>query len=214
MTDMDEAVQAGGGTRRAGTCSMSIFIDHRTRLLVQGITGRDGSFHTRQMAEYGTSVVAGVTPGKGGQVFEAGSARIPIFNTVASAVEDTGANVSVIYVPPVYAADAMMESAAAGIPLVVSHHGRRAGSGHDARLSLRARARRSPHRSQLPRTHHARRLQGRDHPGSNLHTRFGRPGEPLRYADLRSRRPAHACRLGTDDLRRDRRRSDQRDQFH
>jgi succinyl-CoA synthetase alpha subunit len=98
---------------------MSIFIDQRTRLLVQGITGRDGSFHTRQMAEYGTSVVAGVTPGKGGQTFDAGPQRVPIFNTVASAVEGTGANVSVIYVPPVFAADAMMEAAAAGIPLIV-----------------------------------------------------------------------------------------------
>jgi succinyl-CoA synthetase alpha subunit len=98
---------------------MSIFIDHRTRLLVQGITGRDGAFHTRQMAEYGTSVVAGVTPGKGGQLFEAGPTRVPVFNTVASAVEETGANVSVIYVPPLFAADAMMESAAAGIPLIV-----------------------------------------------------------------------------------------------
>jgi succinyl-CoA synthetase alpha subunit len=98
---------------------MSIFIDNRTRLLVQGITGRDGAFHTRQMVEYGTAVVAGVTPGKGGQKFDAGSASVPIFNTVADAVEETGANVSVIYVPPLFAADAMMEAAAAGIPLIV-----------------------------------------------------------------------------------------------
>ncbi|SRR5579883_1222197 len=98
---------------------MSIFIDGRTRLLVQGITGRDGSFHTRQMAEYGTRVVAGVTPGKGGQTFDAGAVRVPIFNTVADAAEATGANVSVIYVPPLFAADAMMEAAEAGIPLVV-----------------------------------------------------------------------------------------------
>jgi succinyl-CoA synthetase alpha subunit len=98
---------------------VSIFIDRNTRLLVQGITGRDGSFHTRQMAEYGTAVVAGVTPGKGGQTFEAGPTRVPIYNTVADAAEATGANVSVIYVPPLFAADAMMESAAAGIPLIV-----------------------------------------------------------------------------------------------
>ena len=98
---------------------MSIFIDDRTRLLVQGMTGRDGSFHTRQMVEYGTAVVAGVTPGKGGQMFDAGPARIPIFDTVANAAEATGANVSVIYVPPLFAADAMMEAAAAGIPLIV-----------------------------------------------------------------------------------------------
>jgi succinyl-CoA synthetase alpha subunit len=98
---------------------VSIFIDDRTRLLVQGMTGRDGSFHTRQMVEYGTRVVAGVTPGKGGQVFDADSARIPIYDTVADAAEATGATASVIYVPPLFAADAMMEAAAAGIPLIV-----------------------------------------------------------------------------------------------
>ena len=102
---------------------MSIFIDRTTRLLVQGITGRDGSFHTRQMLEYGTAVVAGVTPGKGGQAFDAGPAAtappVPLFNTVADAVEEPGANVSVLYVPPVFAADAIMEAAAAGIPLIV-----------------------------------------------------------------------------------------------
>jgi len=95
---------------------MSTFIDKSTRLLVQGITGRDGSFHTRQMMEYGTEVVAGVTPGKGGQKFEG---SVPIFNTVAEAVKQTGANTTVIYVPPPFAADAMMEAADAGIPFIV-----------------------------------------------------------------------------------------------
>ena len=96
---------------------MSIFIDHGTTVVVQGITGRDGSFHARQMIEYGTKVVAGVTPGKGGQTFES---TVPIFNTVADAVAATGANTSVIYVPPLFAADAMMEAADAGIALVVA----------------------------------------------------------------------------------------------
>ncbi len=95
---------------------MSVFIDNNTTLLVQGITGRDGSFHARQMMEYGTKVVGGVTPGKGGQMFEG---TVPIFNTVAQAVAATGANTSVIYVPPPFAADAMMEAAAAGIKLIV-----------------------------------------------------------------------------------------------
>ena len=95
---------------------MSIFIDERTRLVVQGITGRDGSFHTKQMMEYGTAVVAGVTPGKGGQRFEG---SVPVFNTLAEAVKETGANTSVIYVPPAFAADAMMEAAEAGIALIV-----------------------------------------------------------------------------------------------
>ncbi len=95
---------------------MSIFIDNDTRLLVQGITGRDGSFHSKQMMEYGTKVVAGVTPGKGGQQFEE---SVPVFDTVFDAVAATGANTSVIYVPPMFAADAMMEAAAAGIKLIV-----------------------------------------------------------------------------------------------
>ena len=95
---------------------MSIFISRETRLLVQGITGREGSFHTRQMLEYGTRVVAGVTPGKGGQTFEA---KVPIFNVVAEAVARTGANTSVIYVPPAMAASAIMEAAESGIELIV-----------------------------------------------------------------------------------------------
>ena len=95
---------------------MSIYVDRGTRLVVQGITGREGAFHTRQMLEYGTSVVAGVTPGKGGQKFES---RVPIFNTVADAVRATKANCSVIYVPPMAAAGAIFEAADAGIPLIV-----------------------------------------------------------------------------------------------
>jgi succinyl-CoA synthetase alpha subunit len=96
---------------------VSIFIDKNSTVIVQGITGRDGSFHTRQMIEYGTRVVAGVTPGKGGQKFDD---TVPIFNTVAEAAKETGANTSVIYVPPMYAADAMMEAADAGVTLVVA----------------------------------------------------------------------------------------------
>jgi len=103
---------------------VSIFIDKNTKVVVQGITGRDGSFHTKQMIEYGTQVVAGVTPGKGGQKFEAVSPRgeaimVPVFNTVEDAVKATGANTSVIYVPPPFAADAIMEAAASGVQLVV-----------------------------------------------------------------------------------------------
>jgi succinyl-CoA synthetase alpha subunit len=95
---------------------VSIFIDKDTRLVVQGITGRDGSFHAKQMIEYGTQVVAGVTPGKGGQTFEG---SVPIFNTVEEAVKQGGANTSVIYVPPAFAADAMFEAADAGIEFIV-----------------------------------------------------------------------------------------------
>jgi succinyl-CoA synthetase alpha subunit len=95
---------------------VSVFINRETRLVVQGITGRDGSFHARQMLEYGTALVAGVTPGKGGQKFEE---KVPIFNTVADAVQATGANASVIYVPPGLAAGAIAEAADAGIKLVI-----------------------------------------------------------------------------------------------
>jgi succinyl-CoA synthetase alpha subunit len=95
---------------------VSIFIDQSTKVVVQGITGRDGSFHAKQMIEYGTQVVAGVTPGKGGQTFEG---SVPIFNTVEEAVAATGADTSVIYVPPAFAADAMFEAADAGVGFIV-----------------------------------------------------------------------------------------------
>jgi succinyl-CoA synthetase alpha subunit len=94
---------------------LSVLVDKNTRLVVQGITGKEGSFHTKQMVEYGTNVVGGVTPGKGGTTHEG----IPVFNTVEEAVKEAGANVSIIYVPPPFAADAIIEAAAAGMPLVV-----------------------------------------------------------------------------------------------
>ncbi len=100
---------------------MAVFIDEKTRVVVQGITGRDGSFHAGQMADYGTNVVAGVTPGKAGSFVESpGGRRIPVFNTVERAVQEGGANTSVIYVPPAFAAGAIMEAADAGIDLVVA----------------------------------------------------------------------------------------------
>ncbi len=100
---------------------MAIFADESTRLVVQGITGRDGSFHARQMIEYGTAVVAGVTPGKGGQTFEGpNGVLVPIFITMDRAVAETGANASVIYVPPAFAADAIFEAADAGVQLIVA----------------------------------------------------------------------------------------------
>jgi succinyl-CoA synthetase alpha subunit len=95
---------------------LSVLVDKNTRLIVQGITGKEGTFHTLQMVDYGTNVVGGVTPGKGGTTHEG----IPVFNTVADAVKETGANASVIYVPPAFAADAIMEAADAGIPVVVA----------------------------------------------------------------------------------------------
>ena len=94
---------------------MSVLVDKNTRLIVQGITGREGTFHAKGCAEYGTHVVGGVTPGKGGSTHEGW----PVFNTVADAVEQTGANATVIFVPPPFAADAILEANAAGLPLIV-----------------------------------------------------------------------------------------------
>ena len=96
---------------------MSIFVDANTRVLVQGITGSAGSFHAEQMLAYGTKVVAGVTPGRGGTRFQG---SVPIFNTVEQAVRETGANAAAIFVPPPYAADSIVEAADAGVPLVIA----------------------------------------------------------------------------------------------
>lgn len=94
---------------------MSVLINKNTKVIVQGFTGQQGTFHATQMVEYGTQVVGGVTPGKGGTTH----INLPVFNTVADAVEATGADASVIYVPPPYAADAILEAAAAGIKVIV-----------------------------------------------------------------------------------------------
>lgn len=95
---------------------MSIFVNSDTRVMVQGITGKEGQFHARQCIEYGTAVVAGVTPGKGGQAMDS----VPVFNTVRAAKADTGANCTLIFVPPPFAADAIMEAADAEIPMIVA----------------------------------------------------------------------------------------------
>src|SRR3954470_10688171 len=94
---------------------MSVLVDQNTRLIVQGLTGREGTFHAKGCAEYGTKVVGGVTPGKGGTTHEGW----PVFNTVADAMKQTGANATVIFVPPPFAADAIMEAVDAEMPLIV-----------------------------------------------------------------------------------------------
>src|SRR5207248_7447679 len=99
-----------------GEGGVRVCVDEQTRLVVQGVTGRDGTFHTRQMIGYGTKVVAGVTPGKGGQVFDG---VVPVFDTMAEAVAETPANTSIIYVPAVVAVSAIFEAADAGVALIV-----------------------------------------------------------------------------------------------
>ncbi len=94
---------------------MSILVDRNTKLLVQGLTGREGSFHAARCMEYGTNLVAGVTPGRGGTIWED---KVPVFDTVTQAVDETGANVALIFVPAAFAADAILESTDAGIPLI------------------------------------------------------------------------------------------------
>ena len=108
---------------------MSVLINEQTRVIVQGLTGREGSFHAQQMVAYGTNVVAGVTPGKGGTLHNA----VPVFDTVAEAVRETKANASIIFVPPPYAADAVLEGDRRGIAAGCLHHRRHSYAGHGAR---------------------------------------------------------------------------------
>ena len=115
---------------------VSVLVDRNSRVLIQGITGREGSFHTGQMRAFGTNVVAGVSPGKGGSDQDG----VPIFDTVADAVAATEADVSGIFVPPPFAADAIMESAAAGIRSDGLHHRGHSGAGHDPGAGVRASA--------------------------------------------------------------------------
>jgi succinyl-CoA synthetase alpha subunit len=209
----DRHGRGGGAGRRTGKGrgQVSIFIDKDTRLVVQGITGRDGSFHTRQMIEYGTQVVAGVTPGKGGQTFDD---RVPIFNTVEEAVPETGANTSVIYVPPAFAADAMFEAADAGVEFIVCiTEGVPVLDMTRVRPYVRGEGRAAA-RAQLPRPDLAREEQGGDHPRPHHAAGAGRAGLALRDAHLRGGLQAEGRRHRHHHLRRHRRRPDQRHQLH
>ena len=182
--------EGGRSWRRGGR--VSIFIDKRHP------AGRAGHHRPRRLVPREADdrvrhqVVAGVTPGKGGQTFEG---TVPIFNTVAEAVRATGANTSVIYVPPTFAADAIFEAADAGIKLDRLHHRRRAGARHDARHAVRAGAGRAADRAELPGPHHAGAVaRSASFPGH-----ICTPGPvgvvvAQRHAHLRGRQPAHPRR--------------------
>ena len=177
---------------------MSILVDASSKIICQGITGKQGSFHTEQCLEYGTQIVGGVTPGRGGQEH----LGLPVFDTVRQAVDATGAQVSMIYVPAPFAADAILEAADAGIDVIVcitegvpgARHGPRQGRARDDGVPF--------DRTELPGDHHAGRREDRHH--ARLHSPAGADWHhlPVRHVDLRGRvsddqrraRPDHVCR--------------------
>ena len=188
---------------------MSILVDRSSRVVVHGLTGREGSFHGAAMLDYGTQVVAGMTPGKGGQTALDG--RVPVFDTVADAVRETGADVSCIFVPAAGAPDSVMEAAAAGVKTIVCiTEGIPALDMIPAVERVRAAGARliGPN---CPGAHDARPGEGRDHPGLDPSRGPGRRGLPLRHADVRGGPGDDRRRDRPVDLRRDRRRPDHRD---
>ena len=159
---------------------MSVLIDKNTRVVVQGITGREGSFHAQQMLDYDTKVVAGVTPGKGGTQH----LGVPVFNTVAEAVAKTGASASIIFVPPPFAADAILEAVDANLPLVICITEGRAGARHGARGRRDERFEYAFDRTELSRRDLARKMQDGHH--ARIDSQAGKcwRRQPQRHAHL------------------------------
>ena len=178
--DLDDAA-AENRQGREGVRVMSILIGNNTRIIVQGFTGKNGTFHSEQALAYcGTKVVGGVSPGKGGSVH----LGLPVFDTVADARESTGAEASVIYVPPACAADAICEAIAAEVPLIVCITEGIPVAGHDQGEARALRLEIAPDRAELPRRHDRRRVQDRHHARQYLQARQGRHRLALGNADL------------------------------
>ena len=191
MTDMDEAVQESGCARNREESRVSIFIDNNTRLIVQGITGRDGSFHARQMIEYGTHVVGGVTPGKGGQKFDEQGADLQHGRAggEGNRRERNG---------HLRSADVRRRrddgSGGCGNSVHRLHHRRRAGARHDEGLSIRQREGSAAPWTKLSRPHISGQIESRHHPGQDLHAGPDRARQPLGNADIRGGLPDDASR--------------------
>ena len=194
---------------------MAILVNKNTKVLVQGITGSAGSFHAKQCLAYGTQVVAGCTPNRGGETFAAegpgGKAvSVPVFDTVVEAVKQTGADTSCIFVPRAGRGRRHPRSRRRGLQARHLHHRGHPGHGHDPRAPRHRRQAGAADRSELPRRHHARRVQDRHHAGSHPPHRQDRRRLALRHADLRSGRSADGARPRPVDVRRHRRRPGRR----
>ena len=181
---------------------MSILVNRDTRVICQGFTGSQGTLHSEQALAYGTQLVGGVTPGKGGSAH----LGLPVFDTVAEAVAQTEATASVIYVPARFCMDSILEAVDAGIELNRVHHRRHPGARHARRQGAHRQRRRAPDRPELSRRHHARRVQDRHHAGRHPPAGQGRRGVALRHAHLRGGEADHRPRLRAVELRRHRRR--------
>ena len=185
---------------------MSVLVDRNTRVIVQGLTGREGSFHAQQMIDYGTKVVAGVTPGKGGTSMSA----CPCSTPSPKPSRETGANASRDFRSAAICGGCDSGSHRCGFAARHLHHGRHPGARYGARRGRAERFEDAPDRTKLPGNHFARAMQDRHH--ARLHPQAGqrRRREPQRHAHLRSRGPAYAARHRAIDVRRHRRRPDHR----